>query len=148
MNSPDDITNRSGTLLMNARTRAKLRRTDPYEVREAYEWVRLAKGRKSLAQANESALMASTPLVAEVRQDSKQTLGEALRGVNERRVRRLLAADREEILDQLRKAVRLIGRSVNIEDLVATAVYWGEQRRRSLAREYFKQGDAEDGQRE
>src|SRR5438046_1195810 len=126
MNSPDLAAKPAGTLLMDARARAKLRRTDPYEVREAYEWVRRAKGRKSLAQANEGALMASTTLVAEVRQDSHQTLGEALRNINERRVRRLLAADREEIVDQLRKAVRLIGRSVNIEDLVATAVYWGE----------------------
>jgi CRISPR type I-E-associated protein CasB/Cse2 len=145
MTSADLTSKPAGTLLMGARARAKLRRTDPYEVREAYEWIRLAKTRNSLAQANDGVLMLATTLVAEVRVDSDRSLGEALRGVNERRVRRLLAADRDEIVDQLRKAVRLIGRSVNIEDLVATAVYWGEQRRRSLAREYFKQGDAGDG---
>lgn len=40
MTSHDLAPKPTGTLLMNTRARAKLRRTDPYEVREAYEWAR------------------------------------------------------------------------------------------------------------
>lgn len=132
-------------LVMDARTRAELRRSDPWEVRGAYLWVKEIKTLPDFATVEESRLMAVAPLVAEVRDDSGKRLGVALRGVSQARVRRLLASDREDILDQLAKAVRLVRRSVSIADLAAAAIFWGDQRRRQIARDYFDQGD-DDGQ--
>lgn len=132
-------------LVMDARTRAELRRTDPWEVRGAYRWVSSAKSLSALESVSEAQLMRVTPLVALVRDDTGKPLGKALRGVSEARVRRLLASDREDILDQLAKAVRLVNRAVGVVDLVETAVYWGEHQRRKIARDYFGQ-EADDGQ--
>ena len=87
--------------------------------------------------------MAMTPLVAEVREDSGKPLGVALQGTSEARVRRLLASEREDIVDQLARAVRLIKRSVSVGDLVATAIFWGDQRRRKIARDYFGPDDGD-----
>ena len=125
------------SLVMDIKTRAELRRVDPWEVRGAYRWVRTIKTFDEFREVTEAQLMAITPLIAQVREDSSKTLGQALRGSNQARVRRLLASDREDILDQLSKAVRLVNRSVSIADLAATAVFWGENRRRQLARDYF-----------
>jgi hypothetical protein len=144
MNSPEVDAGSVGSLLLDSRTRALVRRTDPYEVRGAYEWVARAKRRASLSSATDAALMAVVPLVAEVRQDAGWTLGEALRGVRERRVRRLLASDCDDVIAQLIKVVRLIGRSVQIEDLVATAIFWDDHRRRKLAQAWFRQSDPGD----
>jgi CRISPR type I-E-associated protein CasB/Cse2 len=126
-------------LTMSARTRAELRRLDPWEVRGAYQWVNSIKSLPEFAAVEEARLMSVAPLVAEVREDSGKSLGVALRGVSEGRVRRLLASDREDIQDQLAKAVRLVKRSVSIPDLVSTVIYWGDHRRRQLARDYFGQ---------
>ena len=100
------------SLVMDARTRAQLRRLDPWEVRGAYRWVRGIKAMSEFAAVEDHRLMAVAPLVAEVREDSGKPLGVALRGVSEARLRRLLASDRDDILDQLGKAVRLVKRSV------------------------------------
>ena len=132
------------SLVMDARTRAELRRTDPWEVRGAYSWVKAIKTLPEFATVDDARLMAVAPLAARVREDSGKALGVALRGVSEARVRRLLASDREDIQDQLMKAVALVRRSVGVADLVSTAVFWGEQRRRQLAREYFGE-DERDG---
>lgn len=129
------------SLVMDARTRAELRRLDPWEVQGAYRWVKGVKALPEFATIEDAQLMAIAPLVAQVREDSGKPLGVALRGVNEVRMRRLLASDREDILDQLAKAVRLAKRSVGITDLVTTAIYWGEYRRRQLARAYFDRAD-------
>ena len=130
-------------LILDSRTRAQLRRLDPWEVRGAYRWVQDAKQSPDLAGVEDARLMALTPLVAEVREDSGKPLGVALRGVNENRIRRLLASDREDIVEQLARAVRLAKRSVGVADLVATAVFWGDQRRRQIAADYFGR-DADD----
>jgi hypothetical protein len=37
--------------------------------------------------------------------------------------------------------VILAKRSVGIQDLAATAIFWGEHRRRQIARDYFSQED-------
>jgi CRISPR type I-E-associated protein CasB/Cse2 len=124
-------------LLLDSRTRAQLRRTDPWEVRGAYEWARRAGSLPTFADVSEARLMALAPLASEVRESSAQRLGVALRGVSEHRVRRLLASDRDDIVDQLRIAVRLLDRKVNVPDLIATALYWGDARRRRVARDYF-----------
>jgi hypothetical protein len=122
---------------MDARTRALLRRTDPWEVRGAYEWVRRVKATPGLSEVEDAQLMKIAPLVAEVREDSPKPLGAALRDVSEARVRRLLASERDDIVEQLARIVRLLHRRVNVEDLTATAIFWGERRRRKIAREYF-----------
>jgi len=125
-------------LMMDTRTRAQLRRTDPWEVRGAYAWVqRVRSSCPEFADVADGALMRVAPLIAEVREASPESLGVALRGVNEARVRRLLATDREGIQDQLSKIVRLLRRKVNVRELVETYVFWGEHRRRQIARDYF-----------
>ena len=132
------------SLVMDAKTRAELRRLDPWEVQGAYRWVRDIKALPEFATVADAQLMAVAPLVAEVREDSGKPLGVALRGITEGRIRRLLASDREDILDQLAKAVRLAKRSVGVADLVTTAVFWGEHRRRQLAQRYFGRDESDD----
>ena len=125
------------SLVMDSKTRAELSRTDPWEVRGAYVWVEKAKAYPSLSTVADAQLMAVTPLIAQIREDSGKPLGVALRTVSEARVRRILASDRQDIQDQLSKAVRLLRRSVGVIDLTETAIFWGERRRRQLAMEYF-----------
>ncbi|NDD12085.1 MAG: hypothetical protein EB072_05405 [Betaproteobacteria bacterium] len=125
------------SLVMDSKTRAELSRTDPWEVRGAYVWVEKAKAHPSLSTVADAQLMAVTPLIAQIREDSGKPLGVALRTVSEARVRRILASDRQDIQDQLSKAVRLLRRSVGVIDLTETAIFWGERRRRQLAMEYF-----------
>jgi hypothetical protein len=125
-------------LLMDARTRAQLRRTDPWEVRGAYAWVQRVKGAcPELADVADASLMRIAPLVAEVRDVTSDPLGVALKPIKEARIRRLLATEREDINNQLARIVRLLGRKVNVQDLVATAIFWGEYRRHQIARDYF-----------
>jgi len=56
------------TLLMDARTRAELRRSDPWEVRGAYQWVKAVKGLRdfSLIVAAQASSFASGPLLRRV----------------------------------------------------------------------------------
>jgi hypothetical protein len=70
-------------------------------------------------------------------------LGKALKRakITERHVRRLLAADREDVDDQLAKVVRLLGKKANIADLVATSIFWGEKTIRNIAMDYFGTDD-------
>lgn len=127
------------TLLMDSKTRAQLKRMDPWEVRGAYLWVRHIKEIAGFELVTEAQLMSLSPLVAQVRGERNETLGTSLRkcNVSESRVRRLLASDRSDIDEQLAKAVRLLNREVNISDLVSTAIFWGDHRRRAVARDYF-----------
>jgi CRISPR type I-E-associated protein CasB/Cse2 len=134
-------------LVMDAKTRALLRRTDPWEVRGAYDWVRRAKTRANLSTVEDSRLMTLTPMVAEVREDLGEPLGKSLRraGVSELRVRRLLASESgPDVMEQLTKMIRVLRRSVGIVDLIETAVFWGDRRRRQLARDYFGQADGDE----
>ena len=135
-------------LTMDARTRAELKRADPWEVRGAYAWVERLRALDSLKDVDQSRLMALAPLIAEVREDTGTTLGSGLRkaGVSEARVRRLLASESgEDIRAQLARMVRVMGRSAGVVDLVATAIYWGDRKRRQIAQEYFgATGEVED----
>jgi hypothetical protein len=126
-------------LVLDAPARAKLRRIDPFEVKEAYAWARHAASHPSLAQLEQPRLVKLAALAATVRENSPRRLGAALRssGVNERHVRRLLACDRSDIEEQLNRMVRLLGRKANVVDLVATAAYWGEKAKRGVAIDYF-----------
>jgi CRISPR type I-E-associated protein CasB/Cse2 len=63
----------------------------------------------------------------------------AAAGISELRVRRLLASSAgEDVEEQLARVVRLLKRKVNIEDLLKTAIFWGDVKRRELARQYFE----------
>lgn len=136
----------SNGLLMDTRTRAQLKRTDPWEVRGAYEWVRRVKSRPAFAGINEAVLMGLAPVIAEVRAERSGSFGKALRGAaSEIRMRRFLACDRDELNEQLGRMIRLLKREVPIEDIVATAVFWGDARRRQLAQDYFALDD-DDGE--
>ena len=154
MQRPDESAIDQQPLVLDRKSRALLRRLDPWEVRGAYEWARRMKTLPELAQVSEEQIIALAPLASEVRESTPCSLGTALRRgskagasarpVSEARVRRLLASEREDIVEQLAKVVRLVGRSVNMADLIATAVFWGEHRKRRVAREYF--GDTSDDQ--
>ena len=84
-------------------------------------------------------LVQLAPLAGYVREEIEAPLGKALKnaGINERHIRRLLAASRDDINDQLRKMVRLLGGKVNVADLIATSVFWGEKTIRRVAMDYF-----------
>ena len=137
----------SPRLVFDSRARALLRRTDPFEVRQAYVWAtQLAKHPKFVGkQINQSRLIALAPIVALVREEAEHSLGKSLRlaKINERHVRRLLAAERADIDDQLAKIVRLLGRKVNITDLVATSIFWGDRTIRTIAMDYFGVDDGD-----
>lgn len=143
--SADDAV--SSRLLLDSRARAMLRRTDPFEVRQAYVWAAQVAKHPNFhgKQISQSRLVALAPVVALVRAETENTLGKSLKiaKVNERHVRRLLAADRADIDDQLAKIVRLLGRKVNIADLVATSVFWGDRTVRTIAMDYFGADDGD-----
>jgi len=124
-----------------------LRRTDPFEVRQAYAWAaQVAKHPKfNGKQINQSRLIAFAPVVALVRAETEHGLGKSLRlaKVNERHVRRLLSADRADIDEQLAKIVRLLGKKANVADLVATSIFWGERTIRTIAMDYFGADDGD-----
>jgi hypothetical protein len=141
--SVDDT--QASRLLLDSRARAMLRRTDPFEVREAYIWAtRVAKHPMfSQTPINHSRFVQFAPVAALVREETGISLGKALKRakINERHVRRLLAADRADVDEQLAKIVRLLGKKANIADLVATSIFWGDRKIRTIAMDYFGSDD-------
>ena len=140
----DDVTGRgiaSSGLLLDSRSRAMLRRTDPFEVREAYVWAGRVAGHPRFQgkQVSQSRLIEFAPVAALVREETGDTLGTSLRRarVNERHVRRLLASNRADVDEQLAKIVRLVGKKANIAELVATSIFWGDRTVRAIAMDYF-----------
>lgn len=127
------------SLLLDDKTRAQLKRTEPWEVRGAYQWAEIASQNPALQSARKEQLMQVVPLVALIVEETNSKLGESLRNakVSEARVRRLLASDRDDIQDQLRTILRILKRKANIADLAATAIFWGDHQRRKIAAEYF-----------
>jgi hypothetical protein len=118
---------------------------DPFEVPAAYTWARHLAASPEFGGVDEMRLVSLAPLAAEVREDTGKPLGEALRAaLSERRARRLLAAEREDIVAQLARAVRVAQRRVGVADLIATALFWGDQRRRRLAIQFFRPESAAD----
>ena len=133
-----------GGLVLDTRSRAQLRRNDPWEVRGAYLWVARIKQSAGLNSVDDARLMRLAPLVGEVREDDSRSIGAALSAakISELRVRRLLASSPgQDIEDQLARVVRLLKRKVNVADLVKTAIFWGDSKRRELARQYFGSSD-------
>ncbi len=128
-------------LVLDTKSRAQLRRNDPWEVRGAYTWVGRVKQSSAFDSVDDARLMRLAPLVAEVRENDDDSIGAALAGagISELRVRRLLASSAgEDVEEQLARVVRLLKRKVNIEDLLKTAIFWGDVKRRELARQYFE----------
>lgn len=129
---------------MESKTRAQLRRLDPWEVRGAYAWaISMAEKLGLPAGSNLNHILPLAPLAALIREDDSAPLGVALRRakVGERHVRRLLESSREDIVSQLEKAIRLLKRKANVTDVMATAIYWGPQARRRIATDYFGSED-------
>lgn len=118
----------------SAADRAALRRgVDPWEVRGFYDLVR------AYPDIHPNMLALAAPLVAEVRESDTRPLGMAMKGIiKERQLRRVLAArDREDLVHQLRRVVRILKRHCNHKELVETVAYWGDARRRRVAADYF-----------
>jgi len=139
MTKDDSETRTIPSLLLDNRSRALIRRTDPFEVRGAYEWARKASSHPRLRDITEVRLVAFAPLAALVREEVALPLGKAMKNasINERHVRRLLASTRDDINDQLEKIIRLLKRKADIADVVATSAYWGERMSRRVAMDYF-----------
>lgn len=134
------------SLVLEPAARNMLRRgIDPFEVPAAYTWARRLSELAEFKGVDEMSLVRLAPLGAEVREDTERPLGEALRAtLSERRARRLLASEREDIVPQLARAVRIARRRVGVADLIATALFWGDQRRRHLAVQFFRPESAGD----
>lgn len=139
MTQDDSETRTNPSLLLDSRSRALIRRTDPSEVRGAYEWARRASGHPALRGIPETSLVALAQLAALVREEADLPIGKAMKkaGINERHVRRLLASTRDDIDDQLKKMIRLLKRKADVADVVATSYYWREKTRRRVAMDYF-----------
>lgn len=127
------------SLLLDNRSRALIRRIDPFEVRGAYEWARRASAHPRLREIAETKLVSFAPLAALVREEIDLPIGKAMKmaNINERHVRRLLSSTRDDIEDQLKKIIRLLKRKANVADVVSTAIYWGEKTSRRVAMDYF-----------
>ena len=136
----------SGTFLIGQRARALLKRTDPFEVRDAYDWAHKLRKLDDFSEVEVNRLVALAPLAAIVREDLPTSLGKLMRReeINERHVRRLLESDRDDINEQLARMVQLLGRKANIPDLIATSIYRGERKRRQVATDYFGARDEEE----
>jgi len=113
---------------------AALRRgTDPWEVKGFYDLI------KAYPARNKVFLAMTAPLIAEVRENSNESLGKLAKSkLSEPRLRRLLSVrDREDLVHQLRSVTRILDRQVNIIELVDIVNFWGEARRRQIAEDYF-----------
>lgn len=135
----------SPRLLLDGRARAMLRRTDPFEVREAYIWATRVTSHPhfSAKQIDHSRLVKFAPVAALVREETGISLGKSLKRakINERHVRRLLSSERADVDEQLAKIIRLLGKKANIADLVSTSIFWGERTVRAIAMDYFGADD-------
>lgn len=135
---------------MDSKTRSLVKRYGPFEAVGAYKWASdivlalKAPGKEDL-QVNR--VVEYAEIGAEVREECTERLGQLLRRekVSEKHVRRLLASDRSDIKDQLCNVVRLAKRKANIPDLVATAIFWGDLKRRTIAIDYFGGIEEEEG---
>ena len=132
------------SLLMDSKTRAQLRRTDPFEVPGVYAWVKKVKQGQGLAEIEDARIIgAAAPIAALVRTECTDKMGVRLHAarVSKHHVSRLLASDRDDLGAQMEKVIRLVSRQINIEDLVSNIIYWGPSVRRRIAMDYYSQND-------
>lgn len=62
--------------------------------------------------------------------------------LSEGRFRRLLQAEGDELLSQMRRVVQLAGRKVNVRDLADAILHWGDRVRKDWTFEYYGVGSA------
>jgi CRISPR system Cascade subunit CasB len=53
------------------------------------------------------------------------------------RFRRLLQADDEDLIDQMRRLVHLLGQQANVDDLADSILWWGDKVRQRWALDYY-----------
>lgn len=138
------------SLLMDSKTRAQLRRTDPFEVPGVYAWVKKVKQGRGLAEIEDARIIgAAASIAALVRTECTDKMGVRLHAarVSKHHVSRLLASDRDDLGAQMEKVIRLVSRQINIEDLVSNIIYWGPSVRRRIAMDYYSQKE-DDGEAE
>jgi CRISPR system Cascade subunit CasB len=58
--------------------------------------------------------------------------------MSEARFRRLLQADDDELLDQFRRAIRLLKNEANPESIALTILNWGDETRRRFIFDYYR----------
>jgi CRISPR type I-E-associated protein CasB/Cse2 len=113
--------------------RAALRRgVDPWEVRGFYNLLQQSPDTPDWAVA------LAAPILADIKQTTDRRIGQLARGVlSEKRIRRLLNSERDDLVVQIRRLVKMADGKANPDDIVNTLRYWGENARRRIARDYF-----------
>lgn len=114
--------------------RAALRRgTDPWAVRGFYGLLR------EYDDVPEWVVALAAPILAQIREPTDQALGQIARSVlSELRLRRLLdSRDRDDLVNHLTRIVRMSGRG-NARNILETIQFWGDNMRRTVARDYFE----------
>ena len=94
-------------------------------------------------------------VLALVREDQKALVPRALgrsslddersARLSEGRFRRLMQADADELLPQMRRLVQLAGGTANVRDLADGILYWGDRVRKKWTFEYYGVGSATPG---
>lgn len=127
-----------GALLLDSYSATLLQYRNPWEVRGVYAWVGRLREYEQFAGLEDSQLMAAASVVAEIREDINGTLGHAIAGVPEARLRRLLVCQRgEELSTHLSRLLRMVRGRAPVADTIETVAYWGDVRRRKIAQDYF-----------
>lgn len=57
--------------------------------------------------------------------------------LKEGRLRRLLQAEDDELLDQFRRLIQLMGRKANVKNLADLILYWGDKQKQDLIFDYY-----------
>lgn len=124
---------------------ARLRRASPLEALSEPAVQALAR-RLGLGPAQAGTLLRLVQVLAEVREDDRQTLARRLGGdppvMSHLRFQRLLRAEGEEAATALRRAIVMADRRCNVERLAADLLAWdhpewGEAARRRWIFDYF-----------
>ena len=129
-------------MLLDNKSRALVRRHGPYEVEGAYKWadqiINILE-KPDGPKFERSKMVGLAELAAEVREQVPERLGTLLRkkNVSKKHVRRLLASDYSNVVDQLSNIVRITKRQANVFDLVCNAYFWGDSIKRKIAIDYF-----------
>ena len=129
---------------------ARLRRAaTPIEVMQEPEALRLIR-RLSWAAPERVAILAG--ILAYVREPDDQRIARAVGReslddedsalMSEARFRRLLQASGEELMEPLRRLVRLTKRKANVCDLASSVLYWGDKVRKRWIFEYYGVSDS------
>ena len=82
----------------------------------------------------------AAPVIVAIRNQSKLTLGVLAKRqkYNDRRFRRLLnCRDREELVEHIKRLIKFCGQEGNVEDIINTIRYWGQNQRQKLARDFY-----------